>query len=295
MARHTGHVLVRGPSGAGKELAVRALTAMACPDGPVVERNAATLPEGLIDAELFGNLKNYPNAGMSERKGLVGEADGGVLFLDELAELPVAAQTHLLRVLDSGQYQRLGESTTRTSKFRLVAATNRPFSALREDLLARFTLRLEIPPLASRPEDIPLILRHLTAAALADNAELSSRFLDPSGHPRFSRTLLRRAVKSPLPANARELLHLVLLSSMKSIGEQLDWVDTDGASDAGDAENGDADDPGDTGDDAARIQRALDENNGSIEKTWRALGLPSRFALLRRIKKHKLVVRRKAE
>lgn len=293
MVRHGGHVLVRGPTGAGKELAVRALCSMACPDGPVVARNAATLPESLLDAELFGNLKNYPNAGMSERKGLVGEADGGVLFLDEVAELPATAQTHLLRVLDSGQYQRLGESSARTSRFRLVAATNRPVSALREDLLARFPLRLEIPPLAARAEDIPLVLRHLTAAALADNDELSTRFLDPSGQPRFSRELLRRVIKSPLPANARELLHLVLLSSMKSTGDQLDWIDQDEGDEDRDDDGATPSPSGD--DDGARIQRALDENNGSIEKTWRTLGLPSRFALLRRIKKYKLVVRRRAE
>jgi transcriptional regulator with AAA-type ATPase domain len=296
MARHQGHVLVRGATGAGKELAVRALSALSRPDGPVVARNAATLPEGLIDAELFGNLKNYPNAGTSERKGLVGAADGGVLFLDEIAELPPAAQTHLLRVLDSGQYQRLGESSVRTSKFRLVGATNRPLTALRDDLLARFTLRLEVPPLTARPEDIPLILRHLTAAALADNPELSARFLDTTGQPRFSRDLLRRVVKSPLPANTRELLHLVLLSSMKSKGDQLEWIDSDDPTESDDPSESDDAGGGDTSpDDAARIQRALDENNGSIEKTWRSLGLPSRFALLRRIKKHKLVVRRKAE
>jgi two-component system response regulator HydG len=294
MARHQGHVLVRGATGAGKELAVRAISALSRPNGPVVARNAATLPEGLIDAELFGNLKNYPNSGMPERKGLVGEADGGVLFLDEIAELPPAAQTHLLRVLDSGQYQRLGESSVRTSKFRLVGATNRPQSALRDDLLARFTLRLEVPPLTARAEDIPLILRHLTAAALTDNPELCARFLDPSGQPRFSRDLLRRVVKSPLPANARELLHLVLLSSMKSAGDQLEWIEAGAASDLeSDADGAGSND--DAPDDAVRIQRALDDNNGSIEKTWRSLGLPSRFALLRRIKKHKLVVRRKAE
>jgi hypothetical protein len=293
-ARHAGHVLVRGPTGAGKELVVRAFCAQACPAGPIVERSAATLPEVLIDAELFGNVEGYPNTGIAERKGLVGEADGGVLFLDEIAELPPLAQTHLLRVLDSGQYQRLGESTLRTSKLRLVGATNRPLTALREDLLARFTLRLEVPPLATHPEDIPLILRHLTAAALADDAELSTRFLDPSGQPRFSRELLRRLVKSPLPANARELLHAVLSSLIRSPGDQLDWVAPD---DAADGDSGDEPAPGgDVGtDDAARIQRALDDNNGSIERTWRALGLPSRFALLRRLKKHKLVIRRKAE
>ncbi len=290
MARHAGHLLVHGPTGSGKELAVRAFSGLACPDGPVVQRNAATLPEGLLDAELFGNLKNYPNAGMPEREGLIGKANGGLLFLDELAELPQSAQTHLLRVLDSGQYQRLGEPTSRTSKFRLVAATNRPPSSLRDDVLARFALRLEVPPLSSRPEDIPLLLRKLTAAALADDPELCERYLDPSGQPRFSRELLRHLVKSPLAANARELQQLALLSIMESKGDELEWVDE--SDDESEAEDGDDDA---TGDEAARIRKALDENQGSLEKTWRALGYSSRFALMRKLKKHRVVVRKKAE
>jgi DNA-binding NtrC family response regulator len=212
-----------------------------------------------------------------------------VLFLDEIAELPPSAQTHLLRVLDSGQYQRLGDSTSRSAQFRLIAATNRPLTALREDVLARFSLRLEIPSLSSRPEDIPLILRHLTAAALADDEELGARYLDPTGQPRFSRDLLRRLVKSPLATNARGLLQVVLLSIMNSKSDQLDWIEPDASTDESD--------PGADGDvdEAARLQRALDENNGSIEKAWRALGLPNRYALQRQMKKHKLVIRRKAE
>jgi transcriptional regulator with AAA-type ATPase domain len=292
MARHAGHLLVHGPTGSGKELAVRAFSALACSDGPVVERNAATLPEGLLDAELFGNLKNYPNAGMAEREGLIGKANGGVLFLDELAELPQSAQTHLLRVLDSGQYQRLGESTARTARFRLVAATNRPLSSLRDDVLARFTLRLEVPGLASRPEDIPLVLRRLTAAALADDAELCERYLDASGQPRFSRELLRRLVNSPLTANARELQQLALLSIMESKGDTLEWIE-----DEGDPDDTDGDGASDEtiGDEAARIRKALDDYHGSLDKTWRALGLSSRFALMRKLKKHRVVVRKRAE
>ena len=97
------HVLVSGESGTGKELAARAIHAMSKrASKPFVARNAATLPAGLIDAELFGNVKNYPNPGMPERPGLIGQADGGTLFLDEIGELPAELQTHLLRVLDAG-------------------------------------------------------------------------------------------------------------------------------------------------------------------------------------------------
>ncbi len=121
------HVLLHGESGTGKELAARALHALSSRAGkPFVSRNAATLPSGLIDAELFGSARNYPNAGMPERAGLVGQADGGTLFLDEIAEIPAEQQAHLLRVLDAdGEYQRLGEATTRRSDLVLVGATNR--------------------------------------------------------------------------------------------------------------------------------------------------------------------------
>src|SRR6185503_16398678 len=102
----------------------------------LVSRNAATLPSGLMDAELFGNAKNYPNPGMAERAGLIGEANGGTLFLDEIGELPAELQAHLLRVLDGdGEYQRLGDAQQRRSDFRLVAATNRDPSSLKHDFL----------------------------------------------------------------------------------------------------------------------------------------------------------------
>src|SRR5207244_827185 len=79
----------------------------------LLARNAATFPEALVDAELFGNVRDYPNPGMPERPGLIGASDGGILFLDEIGELPHALQAHLLRVLDGGEYQRLGESRSR--------------------------------------------------------------------------------------------------------------------------------------------------------------------------------------
>src|SRR5690348_15490748 len=132
MARRPGHVLLTGASGTGKELAARAIHALSKRSGQrLVARNAATLPESLIDAELFGNAKNYPNPGMAERAGLVGQADGSTLFLDEIAELPSSSQAHLLRVLDDGEYHRLGDGLARRSDFRLVAATNRDVSSLK--------------------------------------------------------------------------------------------------------------------------------------------------------------------
>src|SRR5262249_39430583 len=117
-ARRDLHALVLGPSGTGKELVARAIHARSARSGrPLVARNAATIPESLMDAELFGNVRSYPNPGTPERAGLIGQAHRSTLFLDEIAELPVSLQAHLLRVLDEGDYQRLGEATARKSDF----------------------------------------------------------------------------------------------------------------------------------------------------------------------------------
>ena len=121
------HCLVLGESGTGKELAARMIHQLGVgASRSMVSRNAATFPEALVDAELFGNIKDYPNPGMPGRPGLIGASDQSSLFLDEIAEFPEALQAHLLRVLDSGgEYQRLGDAQTRSSNFRLICATNR--------------------------------------------------------------------------------------------------------------------------------------------------------------------------
>ena len=167
-AQAASHVLITGASGVGKELAARAVHALSArADGPWVSRNAATLPDGLADAEFFGNAANYPNPGMPERPGLVGEAAGGTLFLDEIGELSEPLQAKLLRVADAGEYQRLGEATPRHADFVLVGATNRDPSSLKHDLAARFPVRLHVPGLAERREDIPLIAEALLQRAVA--------------------------------------------------------------------------------------------------------------------------------
>src|SRR5262249_52388775 len=138
------HVLILGESGSGKELVARALHASSRRSTkPLIARNAATFPAGLVDAELFGTAANYPNTGSPERPGLFGQARGSTLFLDEIGELPQDLQAHLLRVLDgAGEYQRLGESRSRTADVRLIGATNRSIDALKIDFAARFKLRL---------------------------------------------------------------------------------------------------------------------------------------------------------
>ena len=173
-AHADGHVLVHGESGTGKELCAAAIHGLSARfERSLVACNAVTFPTGLVDVELFGNAKNYPNPGTAERDGLIGEADGTTLFVDEIGELPATLQAHLLRVLDrKGEYQRLGEARVRCADLRVVAATNRAVTELKHDFAARFTLKVEVPPLSARAADVPLLVRHLLARVAAGNDEV---------------------------------------------------------------------------------------------------------------------------
>jgi two-component system nitrogen regulation response regulator GlnG/two-component system response regulator HydG len=225
VARRNAHVLVRGASGTGKELIARAIHALSSRAGrPMVSRNAATFPESLIDAELFGNAKNYPNPGMADRPGLVGEAHGSTLFLDEFGELPAELQAHLLRVMDQGEYQRLGESTLRRADFRLVAATNRPEADLKHDVLARLKLRVMLPDLNARREDIPLIARHLLRRIASEDRQIADRYFDggPSGEPRLAPALVSFLVRHTYTTHVRELEALLWRAIARSREDYID-------------------------------------------------------------------------
>jgi len=220
------HVLLRGASGVGKELAARALHALSSRAGrPLIARNAATLPEGLVDAELFGTARNYPNVGSPERVGLIGEADGSFLFLDEIGELAPALQAHLLRVLDrGGEYQRLGESRLRRSDLRLIGATNRDLAALKHDFAARFTSRIELPGLAARREDIPLLLRTILRRAAAHSPAVADRFFlparaDEEREPRVDPWLVEGLLRHRFTLHTRELERLVWRAIATSTAE----------------------------------------------------------------------------
>lgn len=225
MASSNAHILIRGESGTGKELVARALHQLSSrANRPLVARNAATFPESLIDAELYGNVKNYPNPGMPDRAGLVGEADGSDLFLDEFGELPTEMQAHLLRVLDKGEYQRLGESQTRRTNLRLIAATNRPETHLKHDLLARLKLRLEVPDLNARREDIPLIARFLLRGIAQENPQRLAQFFEGglNGEPRLVPALMASLVRRTYSTHVRELERLLWQSIAISAGERLE-------------------------------------------------------------------------
>jgi DNA-binding NtrC family response regulator len=313
VANESGHVLITGPSGSGKELVARAIhTCGPRAKGPFVSRSAATIPESLVDAELFGNAKNYPNPGMADRLGLVGEAHGGSLYLDEFAELPLAGQARLLRVLDAGEYQRLGEAKSRKSSFRLIVATNRAPASLKHDLLARLVLRIELLGLNDRREDIPLLTHHLLRKLAREDARLAARFFTNAEalQPKLSAELMQDLLRHDYETNTRELLRLVLASVRSSDGDELQALPprarrdlTDGhahpsprrSAEARSAPPEPSAEPAPASPTPERIQACLDRHNGSLELTWRALGLPSRHALRRLVLRYQLQISRHAK
>ncbi len=177
-AARDDHVLLRGESGTGKELAAKVLhQGSKRANGPFVTHNASTFTLSLLASELFGNPANYPNHGMQARKGLLAAADHGTLFLDEIGDCPLEAQVQLLRALDTGEYKLLGETTSRRVDVRVVGATNRDDSRFRGDFFARFLVRVRIPPLRERQEDIPLLIRSWLLERARKYPELAGRFV----------------------------------------------------------------------------------------------------------------------
>jgi len=281
LARRGEPVLVRGDSGSGKEQTARALHHLSGA-GPFVARNASTLPEGLVDAELFGTARGYPQAGMPPREGLIGSADGGTLFLDEIGEMPEGTQAHLLRVLDAeGEYQRLGESGMRRSRFRCVAATNRARDALKHDLSARFIHEVVVPGLGERREDIPLLVAHLLREAEADDS-LRERFFD-GGHARIAPALMVALLRHPWTHHVRELSTVLWAAVSSSPGRALvltpevdALLQAPGTSSATAPSSLDAD----------TLRQALARADGNVTAAAEALGLSSRYALYRLMRRH---------
>lgn len=206
-------VLIIGETGTGKELVARAIHAHGPRrSAPFVAVNCGALPENLIESELFGYVKGTFTGADRDKPGRFELADGGTLLLDEVGDMPPAAQVKLLRFLDSGAIERLGSTVSTTLDVRILAATNRDLreavqrGAFRADLFYRVAvIQIPLPPLRDRREDIPLLARYFLNEA-AD------------GHPvSISREAEQRLVSYDWPGNVRELrnaiLHAKLLSS----------------------------------------------------------------------------------
>ncbi len=161
-------ITIQGETGTGKELLARAMhRSSPVADEPFVAFNCGGVTESLVESELFGHKKGAFTGAVSDKAGLFEAAGRGTLFLDEIGDMPLGVQPHLLRVLEDGEYRRLGCNKTRKTACRIVTATNRDMAALvragrfRADLYYRLTpIMLKIPPLRERRDDIPLLFRH---------------------------------------------------------------------------------------------------------------------------------------
>jgi two-component system nitrogen regulation response regulator GlnG len=200
-------VMITGESGTGKELVARALHEYGKRrNGPFVAINMAAIPRELIESELFGHEKGSFTGALQKSSGRFEQADGGTLFLDEIGDMPLEAQTRLLRVLQQGEYTTVGGRASIRTDVRIVAATNRDLRVqigqglFREDLYYRLNVvPIRLPPLRERSEDIPDLIRHFLNRAAEEG--LPSKTVD--------REAMNRLVGYRWPGNVRELENLV--------------------------------------------------------------------------------------
>jgi NtrC-family two-component system response regulator AlgB len=166
-------ILIEGESGTGKELIAQFVHEKSPrAEKPFVKINCAALPEELLESELFGHVKGAFTGAVRDRQGRFEMADGGTIFLDEIAEIPTSTQVKLLRIIQNKEFERVGDSITRRVDVRIIAATNRNLNdalkagIFREDLFYRLNaVRLKALPLRDRPEDIPLLAKHFIERA----------------------------------------------------------------------------------------------------------------------------------
>ena len=200
-------VLLTGESGAGKEVVARALHKHSPrANAPFVAINMAAIPKDLMETELFGHEKGAFTGASAIRHGRFEQAEGGTLFLDEIGDMPAELQTRLLRVLSDGYYYRVGGHQSLKANVRIIAATHQNLEAMvrenrfREDLYHRLNvIRLRLPPLRERPEDIPLLVNHFLQKS-AENLGVEPKIMSEEAMEFFQRF--------PFPGNVRQLENL---------------------------------------------------------------------------------------
>ena len=199
-----GWVLIHGESGTGKELVARAIhRASKRANGPFVEVNCAAIPQELIESELFGHEKGSFTGATAMKRGKFELAHGGTIFLDEIADMSMATQAKVLRVLEGQEFQRVGGVKTLRADVRVIAASNKKLAeemkrgSFREDLYYRLNvIPLEVPPLRERQDDIPLLVRHFLREFSVEYGQKTKTIDDGA---------LALFVRYPWPGNVREL------------------------------------------------------------------------------------------
>lgn len=218
------HVLILGETGTGKELAARAIHSLSLrKNRALVKVNCATLPENLIESELFGHEKGAFTGSQTRRLGRFEIADGATLFLDEIGELPLPLQSKLLRVIQDGEFERLGSSQTIKVDVRIIAATNRNLEEevrkgrFRDDLWYRINVfPITLPPLRDRTSDIPLLVDYYVKK-LTKRLGKTIEFI-PAG-------VMRALQAYPFPGNIRELENVLERAVINSSGPKLHLAD----------------------------------------------------------------------
>jgi DNA-binding NtrC family response regulator len=290
LIKHVGpsdaNVLITGENGTGKDVVARTLHAVSArASKPMVTVNAGALSEGTFESELFGHVRGAFTDAKTDRVGRFELADAGTLFLDEIANVPLNLQPKLLRVIETGEFERVGSSRTQRTDARVLSATNAELKGeveagrFRRDLFFRLnTVEIRLPPLRERPEDIaPLAEHFLRAHARRYRKELAG----------FDRAAAQALRAYEWPGNVRELDHVVQRGVLLARGTEVT------ASDLG-LGAGEASGPARpleemSLEDVERllIEKALKRFNGNVSQAAEVLGL-SRSALYRRMQKYEL-------
>ncbi len=278
------NVLITGEHGTGKEVVAQTLHRLSArAHRTLVAVNTGALPEGTFESELFGHVKGAFTDARADRIGRFELANSSTLFLDEIANIPARQQAKLLRVLETGELERVGSSTTRRVDVRMLSATNADLYAeaaqgrFREDLLFRLnTVEIKLPPLRSRREDIPTLAAHF----LSRYGARYRRQLEG-----FEPAALQQMLTYAWPGNVRELDHSMERAVLMARSTRVSVADLGLSSSRPTAQS--LDDLSLEAVEAILIRKALARTDGNVSHAAEALGL-SRGALYRRIEKHGL-------
>jgi len=284
IAPSDANVLITGDHGTGKEVVARTIHALSSRSSrPLIAVNTGGLAEGVFESELFGHVKGAFTDARTDRIGRFELADGGTIFLDEIGNVPLRQQAKLLRVVESGEMERVGSSHSRTVDVRLISATNADLKAaaeagqFREDLLFRLnTVEIHLPALRERREDIPALALHFLTQ-YANRYRRPVKGLDPAA--------LHALMQYAWPGNVRELEHTLERAVLMCRVEQIQPADLGLSAQRGQGQN--LEELSLEAVESILIRKALQRFQGNVSQAAEALGL-SRGALYRRMEKHGL-------